>query len=145
MHQEHKVTFFIHRNKNKQIIRNIMNTINWEENNEAKDLSKSDSLSSQQLQAMHLVAKMRDAANMAGAGFVGGFISPTGEKFMMSNMDEDDPQYTAIQAQLNRMQEQRMSAQQNMAQHQRNINDIISDFEGMIGRLRDEEEGGVEP
>ena len=41
------------------------------------------------LAAMALVAKMRDAANKAGVSFVGGFIAPDGEKFMMNNMDDD--------------------------------------------------------
>lgn len=41
------------------------------------------------LAAMALVAKMRDAANKAGISFVGGFIAPDGEKFMMNNMNDD--------------------------------------------------------
>ena len=41
------------------------------------------------LAAMAFVAKMRDAANKAGASFVGGFITPDGEKFMMNNMNDD--------------------------------------------------------
>ena len=48
------------------------------------ELPKQDKLA-----AMALVARMRDAANKAGVSFVGGFIAPDGEKFMMNNMDDD--------------------------------------------------------
>lgn len=48
------------------------------------DLPRQDKLA-----AMAFVAKMRDAANKAGVAFVGGFITPDGEKFMMNNMDDD--------------------------------------------------------
>lgn len=41
------------------------------------------------LAAMAFVAKMRDAADKAGVSFVGGFITPDGEKFMMNNMNDD--------------------------------------------------------
>jgi hypothetical protein len=46
----------------------------------------------QRLEAMQLVAKMKESADKYGIGFVGGFISPSGEKFLMSNMDEADTQ-----------------------------------------------------
>jgi hypothetical protein len=50
-----------------------------------------DSLDMQRLQAMQLVAKMKESAERNGIGFIGGFISPNGEKFVMTNMtDEDD-------------------------------------------------------
>lgn len=48
------------------------------------DLPQQDKLA-----AMAFVAKLRDAANKAGISFVGGFITPDGEKFMMNNMDDD--------------------------------------------------------
>jgi hypothetical protein len=51
-----------------------------------------DSIDSQRLQAMQLVAKMKESADKYGIGFVGGFIAPNGEKFVMSNMDDDDTQ-----------------------------------------------------
>ena len=51
-----------------------------------------DSIDLQRLQAMQLVAKMKESADKYGIGFVGGFIAPNGEKFVMSNMDEDDTQ-----------------------------------------------------
>ena len=49
-----------------------------------------DSIDIQRLQAMQLVAKMKESAEKHGIGFIGGFISPNGEKFVMTNMDDDD-------------------------------------------------------
>lgn len=49
-----------------------------------------DAIDKQRLQAMQLVAKIKESADKYGVGFVGGFISPDGEKFMMTNMNEDD-------------------------------------------------------
>jgi selenophosphate synthetase-related protein len=46
----------------------------------------------QRLEAMQLVARMKESADKFGIGFVGGFISPDGQKFMMTNMDEADTQ-----------------------------------------------------
>jgi hypothetical protein len=51
-----------------------------------------DSVDRQRLEAMQLVARMKESADKHGIGFVGGFISPSGEKFMMTNMDEADTQ-----------------------------------------------------
>lgn len=51
-----------------------------------------DSVDMQRLSAMQLVAKMKESADKYGVGFVGGFISPDGEKFMMSNMSDEDTQ-----------------------------------------------------
>ena len=51
-----------------------------------------DSLDMQRLQAMQLVAKMKESADKNGIGFIGGFIAPNGEKFVMSNMDDEDTQ-----------------------------------------------------
>lgn len=51
-----------------------------------------DSVDLQRLQAMQFVARMKEAADRNGNGFVGGFISPDGQKFMMTNMDEADTQ-----------------------------------------------------
>jgi len=51
-----------------------------------------DSVDLQRLQAMQLVAKMKESADRHGVGFVGGFICPDGQKFMMTNMDEADTQ-----------------------------------------------------
>lgn len=52
-----------------------------------------DALDMQRLQAMQLVAKMKESADRNGVGFVGGFITPNGEKFMMSNMSDEDTQF----------------------------------------------------
>ena len=49
-----------------------------------------DAIDRQRLQTMQLVAKMKESADKYGVGFVGGFVSPDGEKFMMTNMDETD-------------------------------------------------------
>ena len=51
-----------------------------------------DSLDMQRLQAMQLVAKMKESADKYGVGFIGGFVAPNGEKFVMSNMDDDETQ-----------------------------------------------------
>jgi hypothetical protein len=51
-----------------------------------------DSIDLQHLQAMQLVAKMKESADKNGVGFIGGFISPNGEKFIMTNMNDDDAQ-----------------------------------------------------
>ena len=51
-----------------------------------------DSLDMQRLQAMQLVAKMKESADKHGMGFIGGFVAPNGEEFVMSNMDEEDTQ-----------------------------------------------------
>jgi hypothetical protein len=53
-----------------------------------------DSLDMQRLQAMQLVARMKEASDRLGIGFIGGFVAPNGEKFVMSNMDDED--YNAL-------------------------------------------------
>ncbi len=45
------------------------------------------------LRAMQIVAQMKAAADKAGAKFIGGFMTPDGDKFIMSNMDESDPDH----------------------------------------------------
>ena len=94
-------SLFLFRNNNHSIIKNIMKNINYNPNDDIKDLSKSDSISSQNLQAMQLIAKMREAADRVGAGFVGGFITPTGEKFVSSNLQSDDEQFEVINNRIN--------------------------------------------
>jgi hypothetical protein len=103
---EPQTEFFIYKNKNKTTVKRFMNNLDWEANDNATDLANPDKLSIEQLQAMRLVARMKEAADKAGAGFVGGFISPTGQRFMMSNVDNDDVQVQAINEQLNRIQQQ---------------------------------------
>ena len=51
-----------------------------------------DSVDLQRLQAMQLVAKMKESADRHGIGFVGGFVGPDGQKFMMTNMSDEDTQ-----------------------------------------------------
>jgi hypothetical protein len=53
------------------------------------DLRIPDAIDMKRLQAMRIVAKMKEKADRRGAGFIGGFITPTGEKFMMTNIDDD--------------------------------------------------------
>jgi selenophosphate synthetase-related protein len=49
-----------------------------------------DAVDSQRLQAMQIVAKMKESADKYGIGFVGGFVTPDGEKFVMSNMSDEE-------------------------------------------------------
>ncbi len=51
-----------------------------------------DSIDANRLQAMQFVARMKEAADRCGAGFIGGFIAPDGQKFVMTNMNEEDAQ-----------------------------------------------------
>ena len=50
------------------------------------------SVDRQQLEAMHYIAKLKESADKLGIGFIGGFIAPNGDKFVVSNLDEDDQQ-----------------------------------------------------
>lgn len=105
---ESQPQFFIYKNRNRTLARIFMNNLDWEANNNSQDLANQDKFSMEQLKAMQLVAKMKEAADRCGAGFVGGFISPTGQRFMMSNVDSNDVQTQAINAQLDAMQDQRL-------------------------------------
>ena len=105
---EQQPQFFIYKNRNKSLVQIFMNNLNWEANNSSQDLAKQDKFSIDQLKSMQLVARMKEAADRCGAGFVGGFVSPTGQRFMMSNVDSDDVQMQAINAQLDAMQDQRL-------------------------------------
>jgi selenophosphate synthetase-related protein len=60
--------------------------------NDAPKPRITDAIDAQRLQAMQLVAKMKESADKYGVGFIGGFISPNGEKFVMTNMDNEDSQ-----------------------------------------------------
>jgi hypothetical protein len=51
-----------------------------------------DSIDLQRLQAMQLVAKMKESADKHGIGFIGGFVAPDGQKFIMTNLDDEDTQ-----------------------------------------------------
>ena len=50
------------------------------------------SIHQQELEAMHYIAKLKESADKLGIGFIGGFIGPNGDKFVMSNLNEDDQQ-----------------------------------------------------
>ena len=58
----------------------------------SRKISIPNSINSNNLAAMQLVAKMKESADKHGIGFIGGFISPDGEKFIMTNMDDEDSQ-----------------------------------------------------
>lgn len=49
-----------------------------------------DSLHRQELEAMHYIAKLKESADKLGIGFIGGFVAPNGNKYIVSNMDADD-------------------------------------------------------
>ena len=49
-----------------------------------------DSVNRQRLEAMQFIAKMKESADRLGVGFIGGFVAPDGQKFIVSNMDDDD-------------------------------------------------------
>ena len=49
-----------------------------------------DAIDIQRLEAMQLVAKMKESAEKHGIGFIGGFIAPNGEKFVMTNLCPED-------------------------------------------------------
>ena len=55
-----------------------------------KDLRIPDAIDSDKLDAMQMVAKMKESADKLGIGFVGGFVAPDGQKFIMTNLDQDD-------------------------------------------------------
>jgi len=61
-------------------------------NNLPNRLCIPDTTDYNRLQAMQLVARMKEAADKHGVGFIGGFVAPNGEKFVMSNMDDDETQ-----------------------------------------------------
>ena len=48
------------------------------------------SIDRQQLEAMHYIAKLKESADKLGIGFIGGFVAPNGDKFVMSNLNDDD-------------------------------------------------------
>lgn len=90
----------MHRNSDKTRIAKAMNNIDWEPNDSTKDLSKTDAPTMRQLAGMQLVARMKEAADRCGAGFVGGFIDEHGNRFMMSNMGEGHMKEHQIMEQL---------------------------------------------
>ena len=68
--------------------------MNSNSNESNKKPSIPNAIDSEKLAGMEFVAKMRATADKYGAGFIGGFKDPkTGELFINSNIDEDDPIY----------------------------------------------------
>tara|TARA_A100000172_G_C3016854_1_gene101775 strand:+ start:407 stop:655 length:249 start_codon:yes stop_codon:yes gene_type:complete len=68
-----------------------MNSNSNESNNKP---SIPNAIDPEKLAGMEFVAKMRATADKYGAGFIGGFKDPkTGELFINSNIDENDPIY----------------------------------------------------
>lgn len=57
------------------------------------NLSIPDSTDYSKLAAMRFVAAMKEHADKHGTGFIGGFVAPDGEKFIMSNMSDEDINY----------------------------------------------------
>jgi hypothetical protein len=55
-----------------------------------ENITVPNTLNARKLQAMAFVAAMKEAADKAGCGFVGGFIADNGEKFVMTNMDAQE-------------------------------------------------------
>lgn len=49
-----------------------------------------DAIDQQKLSYMQLTAKMKESADKHGVGFIGGFVTPDGEVFSMTNLDEED-------------------------------------------------------
>jgi hypothetical protein len=127
----HQQRFFIHRNRNKELIRKTMNNLDWEANNDQADLANQSKYSMEQLKAMQLVAKMKEAADKVGAGFVGGFITPSGQRFMMSNVDADDIQHRVITHQLDSIQQQAVENAQSFFDNFQNNIKIIEGPDGI--------------
>jgi len=123
--------FFLHRNRNKELIRKTMNNLDWEANNDQADLANQSKYSMEQLKAMQLVAKMKEAADKVGAGFVGGFITPSGQRFMMSNVDADDIQHQVITHQLDSIQQQAVENAQSFFDNFQNNIKIIEGPDGI--------------
>lgn len=87
--------FFVIRNQDEQVIKNKLYALSKGElkdsTTEITDVSIDDSFSADHLKAMQFVAKMKEAADRVGAGFIGGFISPDGKRFMMTNQEQIEP------------------------------------------------------
>lgn len=88
--------FFVIRNQDEQVIKNKLYALSKGElkdsTTEITDVSIDDSFSADHLKAMQFVAKMKEAADRVGAGFIGGFISPDGKRFMMTNQEQISPE-----------------------------------------------------
>jgi len=101
--------FFLFRNRNKVLVDQFMERINNRFNNPEKDLSNSNQYSTEQLHIMRALAKMKEIADLEGSGFSAGFVTPDGHYYMVSNIEQDDEQYLAIQDQIRSIAKQRES------------------------------------
>jgi len=128
-------SLFLYKNRNKQLVKNLMNTIDWPENDDTDDLANQDKYSIEQLHAMRLVARMKEAADRVGAGFVGGFVTPTGQRFMMSNVDENDIQFQAIRQELQDIQDTNSKTSGDSFNRIQNTIKIIESDEGIQLRI----------
>ncbi len=128
-------SLFLYKNRNKQLVKNLMNTIDWPENDDTDDLANQDKYSIEQLHAMRLVARMKEAAERVGAGFVGGFVTPTGQRFMMSNVDENDIQFQAIRQELQDIQDTNSKTSGDSFNRIQNTIKIIESDEGIQLRI----------
>ena len=139
---EQRPQLFIFRHRNKQRATNFMNNLDWQPNDDKSDLANQDQYSFQQLKAMHLVAKMKEAADRAGAGFVGGFVTPTGQRFMMSNVDENDPQFQSINEELHSIQKKAAYGETDKSFFDNLQNNVkfIETVDGIEMRIKPEEE-----
>jgi len=131
---KHKDHSFVQRK-----LHTIMNTIDFpEDTNNSGNLSNPDKLSTEMCHAMALVAKMRESADKVGAGFVGGFITPDGQYFMSSNVDEDDTQYKAIKERIDHMQRtQRMNIAIESKDASADTSKRIAEFKKLIQDFED--------
>ena len=128
-------SLFLYKNRIKQLVKNLMNTIDWPENDDTDDLANQDKYSIEQLHAMRLVARMKEAAERVGAGFVGGFVTPTGQRFMMSNVDENDIQFQAIRQELQDIQDTNSKTSGDSFNRIQNTIKIIESDEGIQLRI----------
>lgn len=119
-----------------------MNNLDWQSNDDKADLANRDQYSLEQLRAMQLVAKMKEAADRVGAGFVGGFVTPTGQRFMMSNVDENDVQFQSISEELSSIQEKAAAdgAEESFFDNFQNNVKFLETLEGLEMRVKPEEE-----
>ena len=119
-----------------------MNNLDWQSNDDKADLANRDQYSLDQLKAMQLVARMKEAADKAGAGFVGGFISPTGQRFMMSNVDENDVQFQSISEELSAIQKKRAAneMEESFFDNFQNNNKFLDSLKNLGLHVKPEEE-----
>ena len=77
--------FFLHRNKDKEVVKRKIESIEFVNH----ELDEDDAYSLEVLTAMQTVIRMKEAADKQGAGFVAGFVTPSGKRFLVSNVDEN--------------------------------------------------------